>query len=100
MLHNSAVLGTGVLKGPIVTNRTRKAWQPYTDLDGNQVHTMEIVEELRPASFSVDPGNVWPDPLALAISANAQHSPHRLVRNASSTEAVVRVLKHQRVKPA
>lgn len=62
VLHNSAVLGTGVLKGPIVTNRTRKAWQPYTDLDGNQVHTMEIVEELRPASFSVDPGNVWPDP--------------------------------------
>jgi hypothetical protein len=62
VLHNAAVLGTGVLKGPIVTNRTRKAWQPYTDLDGNQVHTMEIVEELRPASFSVDPGNVWPDP--------------------------------------
>lgn len=62
VIHNSAVLGTGVLKGPIVTNRTRKAWQPYRDMDGNQVHTLEIVEELRPASFSVDPRNVWPDP--------------------------------------
>jgi hypothetical protein len=31
-------------------------------MDGNQVHTLEIVEELRPASFSVDPRNVWPDP--------------------------------------
>ena len=26
VIHNSAVLGTGVLKGPMVTNRTRKAW--------------------------------------------------------------------------
>jgi hypothetical protein len=31
-------------------------------MEGNQVHTLEIVEELRPASFSVDPRNVWPDP--------------------------------------
>ena len=62
VIHNSAVLGTGVLKGPVVTNRTRKAWQPYKDMDGNQIHTLEIVEEIKPASFSVDPRNVWPDP--------------------------------------
>ena len=62
VIHNSAVLGTGVLKGPIVTNRTRKAWQPYKDIEGNQIHTLEIVEEIKPASFSVDPRNVWPDP--------------------------------------
>ena len=62
VIHNSAVLGTGVVKGPVVTNRTRKAWQPYRDMEGNQVHTLEIVEEIKPASFSVDPRNVWPDP--------------------------------------
>lgn len=62
VIHYAAVLGTGVLKGPIVTNRTRKAWQPYKDLEGNQIHTLEIVEELRPTSSSVDPRNVWPDP--------------------------------------
>ena len=62
VIHNSAVLGTGVVKGPIVTNRTRKAWQPYKDIEGNQIHTLEIVEEIKPASFSVDPRNVWPDP--------------------------------------
>lgn len=62
VIHNAAVMGTGVLKGPIVTNRTRKAWQPYKDMDGNQIHTLEIVEEITPASFSVDPRNVWPDP--------------------------------------
>jgi hypothetical protein len=45
-------------------------------------------------------GNAWPDPHALATSANAQHSLHRLARNVSTTVAGVRGLKHQRVKPA
>jgi len=62
MLHDAAVLGTGVIRGPIVTNRTRKAWQPYTDAQGQQIHQIEIVDELAPASFRVDPRNVWPDP--------------------------------------
>ena len=62
MIHDSAVLGTGVVKGPIVTNRTRKAWQPMTDSMGQTVHQIEIVQEISPASFRVDPRNVWPDP--------------------------------------
>jgi len=62
VIHNATVLGTGVIKGPIVTNRTRKAWQPYKDMEGNLVHQMEILQEVSPASFSVDPRNVWPDP--------------------------------------
>lgn len=62
VIHDAAVLGTGVIRGPIVTNRTRKAWQPYTDAQGQQVHQIDIVEELAPASFRVDPRNVWPDP--------------------------------------
>lgn len=62
VLHNSARLGTGVIKGPIVTNRTRKAWQPYKDMEGNTIHQLDIVNEVTPASFSIDPRNVWPDP--------------------------------------
>ena len=62
VLHDAAVLGTGVIKGPIVTNRTRKAWQPMTDATGQTVHQIEIVQELRPASFRIDPRNVWADP--------------------------------------
>ena len=62
MIHDSAVLGTGVIKGPIVTNRTRKAWQPVTDSTGQTVHQVEIVQEISPASFRVDPRNVWADP--------------------------------------
>jgi len=62
VIHNSARLGTGVIKGPIVTNRTRKAWQPYRDMQGNTIHQLDIVNEVTPASFSIDPRNVWPDP--------------------------------------
>ena len=62
VIHNSARLGTGVIKGPIVTNRTRKAWQPYKDMQGNTIHQLDIVNEVTPASFSIDPRNVWPDP--------------------------------------
>ena len=62
LIHDSAVLGTGVIKGPIVTNRTRKAWQPLTDANGETVHQLEIVKEASPASFRIDPRNVWPDP--------------------------------------
>jgi len=62
MIHDAAVLGTGVIKGPVVTNRTRKAWQPYTDATGQTVHQVEIVDELSPATFRIDPRNVWPDP--------------------------------------
>jgi len=62
VIHNAARLGTGVIKGPIVTNRTRKAWQPYKDMEGNTIHQLDIVTEVTPASFSIDPRNVWPDP--------------------------------------
>jgi hypothetical protein len=62
VIHDTAVLGTGVIKGPIVTNRTRKAWQPITDSTGETVHQIEIVQEIGPASFRIDPRNVWPDP--------------------------------------
>lgn len=62
VIHDAAVLGTGVIKGPIVMNRVRRAWTPYTDAEGNTVQQMQFVEELAPASFRVDPRNVWPDP--------------------------------------
>lgn len=62
MIHDAAVLGTGVLKGPIVINRMRRAWQPYTDMSGATIHQVEIVEERSPATFRVDPRNVWADP--------------------------------------
>jgi len=62
VIHDAAVLGTGVLKGCVVTNRVRKAWTTMTDAFGETVHSLELVQELNPASYRVDPRNVWPDP--------------------------------------
>lgn len=59
MLHDCAVLGTGILKGPIVVNRVSKSWTPLQD---GKTHVLEIVQETRPASERVDPWNVYPDP--------------------------------------
>jgi hypothetical protein len=66
-IHDSAVVGTGVIKGPVVTKRTRKAWRERKEIDPEtgkveKLQVMEIVEELDPASFHVDPRNVWEDP--------------------------------------
>jgi hypothetical protein len=63
VIHDSAKLGTGVLKGPIAMNRTRKAWKEIVDpANGESVQAMIIVEEEGPASFHLDPRNVFPDP--------------------------------------
>jgi hypothetical protein len=63
MLHEAAVLGTGVLKGPIPTHRTRKAWLKQEDpAGGPAVHTLQQVSETRPASMWISAWNVWPDP--------------------------------------
>jgi len=62
MLHDAARLGTGVMKGPLVTNRTRKAWMPTQTSDSKTIHALVIVKDSSPASFRVDPRNVVPDP--------------------------------------
>lgn len=63
MIHDSAVMGVGVICGPLVTKRTRKAWRERVDPDtGAKVHELQIVEELTPASVRKDPRFVWEDP--------------------------------------
>jgi hypothetical protein len=64
MIHDAVVLGTGVLKGPIVTNRTRRAWRQGTDKLGKPFYEMIFEEELSPASFRKDPRNIFTDPAA------------------------------------
>jgi hypothetical protein len=59
MLHDCAVLGTGVLKGPIVVNRMRKA---YRRIPNTTVWELQMEEEKTPASERVDPWDVFPDP--------------------------------------
>lgn len=56
MLHDGIVIGTGVLKGPMVLNRFKKSWKV---LDG--VAKLNMVEDLSPTVVQVNPWDFYPD---------------------------------------
>ena len=60
-------LGTGVLKGPVVHNKTRKSWVNQTDESGNSVHVMHTAQELKPGAEFVDVWDFFPDMSARSI---------------------------------
>jgi len=60
-------LGTGVLKGPVVHNKTRKNWVEQKDEEGNSVHIMQTSQELRPGAEFVDVWDFFPDMSARTI---------------------------------
>jgi hypothetical protein len=62
VLYDAGVLGTGVIKGPVVLSTSRKAWKRSTDAMGKPVWMLDVKTTLAPASFRVDPRMVYPDP--------------------------------------
>jgi hypothetical protein len=62
VIHDAVVFGTGVLKGPVVLNKTRKAWLREPGNPNSTVFMLKIVEDLSPVSYRVDPRHVFPDP--------------------------------------
>lgn len=68
MIHNACLYGTGILKGPVVVGRTRKAWRKVQDGMGQVAHVLEVVEEKRPAVESVSPWDFFPDMSATRLS--------------------------------
>lgn len=59
-IHNACVVGTGVLKGPIVVGTKRRTWA--VESDGTQ-HTRVLKEvlDMAPTIEAVDPWNFFPD---------------------------------------
>jgi len=62
VIRNAVRLGTGVIKGPIVVKDLKKSWAPVTDGRGVTVRVLEMKEDFKPSSKSVDPWDVFPDP--------------------------------------
>jgi len=58
VIQDACILGTGILKGPSIVNRTRRAWM--TDPQTGQSF-VEVQEEFRPAVERVDPWDYFPD---------------------------------------
>jgi len=61
-IDKSVYMGTGILKGPVVGKRLKKTWKPTPDKSGKIAHVLEFSEENKPASYSIDPWNVYPSP--------------------------------------
>lgn len=94
MTHDAVVLGTGVLKGPVVVNSDRKAWQRMTDDSGETLMDGETelwesvgVSEKRPIVERVDPWNFFPD-----MSANHIRDAEFVFERHYMTKAEVRAL--------
>lgn len=58
VIHDATVIGTGILKGPMVTRRERRSW---TQLPGSNAYQMVFTAEHRPLFGRVDPWNFFPD---------------------------------------
>jgi len=65
IIEDACIYGTGILKGPTIVNRTRKAW--VTDPMSGQ-SALEIQQEYRPSVERVDPWDFFPD-----MSAQSMH---------------------------
>lgn len=57
IIHNAVVLGTGIIKGPMVERRAKKAW--IMDEAGNW--SLSLQEDHHPTASEVDPWNFFPD---------------------------------------
>lgn len=64
VIHDACLFGTGILKGPVVINRTRKSWKK---LQGS-VYELDIVDEYRPGVERVNVWDWFPDMTAVNMS--------------------------------
>ena len=65
IIHDAVRLGTGVIKGPVVVGRSRRAWQEIEQQSG--VYQLTFCDEFRPGVEVVSPWNFFPDMRACTI---------------------------------
>lgn len=68
MIHDACLLGTGILKGPMVNEKRRGKWIGTPDPDGGAtVYNLEQADDPRPMVRRVDPWSFFPDMSASSI---------------------------------
>jgi len=63
VIHDACLFGTGILKGPVVINRTRNSWKK---LDGS-VYELSMVQDYRPGVEHVKVWDWFPDMSAVTM---------------------------------
>ncbi len=62
LIHDAVVMGTGIIKGPMVESRKSKTWEKTEGVDGVKAQwAMGLREEKAPTAGRVDPWNFFPD---------------------------------------
>jgi hypothetical protein len=90
LIHEAAVIGTGVMCGPILVNRKTKTWTPVSD-GHNTVHVLEITSDIKPASEFVSPWDIVTDPSC----GNDAHAGSGIFRKRAYTSKQLRELAKQ-----
>ena len=62
VIRSAVRLGTGVLKGPVVSKDLKKKWKLVKDADGTTARVLEMSEGNKPTSRAMDVWDVFPDP--------------------------------------
>ena len=90
-IQDACRLGSGVMKGPMVTTRKTAKWETKTNpIDGTSITVMKPMGEQTPEFMRVDPWSFFPDPNATSKEdceyAFERHLPSRrqLKRNAKA----------------
>jgi hypothetical protein len=60
IIHDACVMGTGIIKGPMIERSTKRAW---VKRDG--VWVMDVKQGIKPTATRVDPWNFFPDMAAV-----------------------------------
>jgi hypothetical protein len=60
-IHDGCVLGTGIMKGPVTSQRPQRKWGKAEDGPMAGTHVLAIVEDPRPEYRRVDPWAFFPD---------------------------------------
>ena len=67
VIHHACVLGTGILKGPVVIGKVERKWQQIKDEDGQTASVLSEIVKKQPSVEVVDPWNYFPDMAATSI---------------------------------
>ena len=63
VIRDACILGTGIIRGPIIQDKTSKSWQQLND----GVFQIQIKNDLKAGIVRVDPWDYFPDMSALSV---------------------------------
>lgn len=72
-IHDACLFGTGVIKGPILTGRTRRKWKTVTGPRGQTVRVLEHEVDPRPGMEHVDIWNFFPEMEVASMTESASN---------------------------